>query len=128
MLLTVNVSNSNILLGVFCDKNLLFSADICTNISKTRDEYAIDISAVLHLHNFCARDIDGVILACVVPALSQTIKSALGLLYTGKIFVVGPGLKSGLKIRAENPSQVGASLVCQSVAILDKYTPPCILI
>ncbi|MEG0091572.1 MAG: type III pantothenate kinase, partial [Oscillospiraceae bacterium] len=68
------------------------------------------------------------ILACVVPALSQTIKSALGYLYSGKIFVVGPGLKSGLKIKAENPTQVGASLVCQSVAILDKYTPPCILI
>lgn len=128
MLLAVNVSNSNILLGVFRDNDLLFKACISTSLAKSVDEYAVGVSGVLALHNCQREDIHGVILSCVVPALSNTIKSALSYLYNCKVFTVGPGLKTGLKIKAENPTLVGASLVCQSVAILEKYPPPCLLI
>lgn len=128
MLLVVNVSNTNILMGVFFKDELLFKSRLSTNINKSSDEYAVGINGMLTLYNCKSEDIDGVILSCVVPSLIPTIKSALAFIYSGKIFVVGPGLKSGLKIRAEAPSQVGASLVCQSVALLRKFSPPCLLI
>ena len=128
MLLTVNVSNTTILLGGFEEKILVFSSSVHTDAKKSSDEYAVQIISVLNLHGYNKSEISGVIMSCVVPSLAGTIKEALEFLYDGKIFVVGPGLKTGLNIRAENPSELGSSIVCQAVATLDEFKAPCIII
>ena len=63
-----------------------------------------------------------------MPSLASIIKEAISFIYKGKIFIVGPKLKNGLKIKSENPSQIGSSLICQSVALNKKYPMPCLLI
>ena len=128
MLLCVNVSNSKITLGVFDDEKIVLKTSVSATVGKTTTEYAVLFKSVFDLHNFDTAKIDGVIIACVVPALTAAVRDALGFIYKGKIFVVGPKLKNGLKIKSENPSQIGASLICQSVALADKYPMPCLLI
>ncbi len=128
MLLCVNVSNSNIIIGAFNQDELSFKTLVSASSDKTAPEYAVIFKSVFELYGFSSDDISGVIISCVVPSLTSTIKDALQFLYKGKIFVVGPKLKTGLKIKSENPSQIGSSLVCQAVALTDKYPMPCLLI
>lgn len=128
MLLCLNVSNSDIIIGAYDDDKLFLKTTVSTVTGKSASEYAATFKSVFGLYDFRQDDISGVILSCVVPALTATIKEALQLIYNGKIFVVGPKLKTGLKIKSENPSQIGSSLICQSVALTDKYPMPCLLI
>ena len=128
MLLCVNVSNSEILLGVYKEDKLYFKTSVSTSLTRTGQEYAAIFKSVFSLYNFDCRSITGVIVACVVPSLTAVVKDALEFIYKGKIYIVGPKLKTGLKIKSENPSQIGANLISQSVAITDKYPMPCLLI
>lgn len=128
MLLCVNVSNSKITMGIFDGDEIVLKTSVSAIIGKTTTEYAVLFKSVFDLHNFETTKIDGVIIACVVPALTAAVRDALGFIYKGRIFIVGPKLKNGLKIKSENPGQIGASLICQSVALLDKYQTPCLLI
>lgn len=128
MVLTVNVSNSNILLGVYEDGRQQFCAAMHTNLLKSADEYAVQMRSVLELYGARISEISGVILSCVVPSMLSCIRRALGHLYTGRIYVAGPGLKTGLSIRTDDPSQLGSELVCSAVAVLAQYTPPCVII
>lgn len=128
MLLCVNVSNSKITMGIFDGDDIILKTSVSATVGKTTTEYAVLFKSVFDLHCFDTRQIDGVIIACVVPALTAAVRDALGFIYKGKIFIVGPKLKNGLKIKSENPSQIGASLICQSVALTDKYPMPCLLI
>lgn len=128
MLLCVNVSNTKIIMGVFNGEDLVLKTSVSAAVGKTTTEYAVLFKSVFDLHKFDTSDIDGVIIACVVPALTAAVRDALGFIYKGKIYVVGPKLKTGLKIKSENPSQIGASLICQSVALAGKYPLPCLLI
>ena len=121
MLLCVNVSNSKITMGVFDKDELVLKTSVSATVGKTTTEYAVLFKSVFDLHNLDTTKITGVIIACVVPALSAAVRDALGFIYKGKIYIVGPKLKNGLKIKSENPSQIGASLICQSVALTDKY-------
>ncbi|MBR2027512.1 MAG: type III pantothenate kinase [Oscillospiraceae bacterium] len=128
MLLCVNVSNSKITLGVFDRDDIILKTSVSATVGKTTTEYAVLFKSVFDLHNFDTEKINGVIISCVVPALTAAVRDALGYIYKGKIFIVGPKLKNGLKIKSENPSQIGASLICQSVALTEKYPMPCLLI
>ena len=128
MLLCVNVSNSKITMGVFEDDELVLKTSVSATVGKTTTEYAVLFKSVFDLHNFDTNQIDGVIIACVVPALTAAVRDALAFIYKGKIYIVGPKLRNGLKIKSENPSQIGASLICQAVAMADKYPLPCLLI
>lgn len=128
MLLTVNISNSNILMGVFHGQELAAKVSFHTDRQYTADEYALKFISLLQLKGIHTKDIDGVITACVVPGVQSVIKDALASVFSCKIYTVGPGLKTGVKIHTEIPSQVGAGLICQSAAILAEFKPPCILI
>ena len=128
MILCLNVSNSAIAVGAFDDNKLYFKTTVSTVVGKSSSEYAAVLKSVFDLYSFRTEDINGVIISCVVPALTATIRDALQLLYGGKIYIVGPKLKTGLKIKSENPSQIGSGLICQSVALTEKYPMPCLLI
>lgn len=128
MLLAVNISNSNILMGVYENGARKFCSSMHTNPAKSADEYAAQLGSVLALYGIQPAHLSGVIVSCVVPSMLQCIRGALGRLYAGRIYLVGPGLKTGLSIRTDDPSQVGSELVCCAVAALSMAAPPCVIV
>ncbi|MBQ8768184.1 MAG: type III pantothenate kinase [Oscillospiraceae bacterium] len=128
MILTVDIGNSNIVLGGVEDDKILMEARLRTDATKTSDEYCIDLSRILDVYHIAAEDIEGAIIASVVPQVLNSMQTAIKKL-TGKAsLVVGPGLKTGLNIKIENPSQTGADLVVGNVAALRQHKPPLIVI
>ncbi|BFJ85705.1 type III pantothenate kinase [Ruthenibacterium sp. CLA-JM-H11] len=128
MVLTVNVSNTSVLLGAYEEGRQAFFASLHTNLSKTSDEYAVQMQSVLALYGRTPAEITGVIFSCVVPSLLSCIRHALSHLYSGRIYTVGPGLKTGLAIRMDDPSQLGSELVCCAVEVLAAYPHPCVIV
>ena len=128
MILAVDIGNSNIVLGGIQGDNIAFEARLRTEPTKTSDEYCIDVKIILDVYGFKREDVEGAIISSVVPQVLNSIKTAIKKL-TGKTsLVVGPGLKTGLNIRVENPSQTGADLVVGSVAALREHKPPLIVV
>ncbi len=128
MLLAVNVSNSNILIGAYQGGARQFCSNMHTSPVKSADEYAVQLASVLALYGVQPADLSGVILSCVVPSMLSCLRGALGRLYAGRIYLVGPGLKTGLSIRTSDPAQLGSDLVCCAVAALAAARPPCVII
>lgn len=128
VILAVNISNSNILLGAYEDGQRRFCSGMHTNPLKSPDEYAAQIGSVLALYGVQAGDISGVILSCVVPSMLSCVRGALARLYPGRIYLVGPGLKTGVPIRTDDPSQLGSELVCCAAAALAQCGPPCVAV
>ena len=128
MILTIDVGNSNIVLGGIRDDEILFEARLRTDATKTSDEYCIDLKMILEVYHVTPADIEGSIIASVVPQVLNSMQTAVKKL-TGKAsLVVGPGLKTGLNIAIENPSQAGADLVVGCVAALRKHKAPLIIV
>jgi type III pantothenate kinase len=126
MILTIDVGNTHTIIGAFCEDKLLFTSRISTDRHKTQDEYAVAIRSVLSLHG-ATDSIDGAIISSVVPQVSSLLENAIKMLFGCKVFVVGPGVKTGLNIKIDNPAQLGADLVCVSVAAQNKYPLPSIV-
>lgn len=125
MLLTVDVGNTNIVIGILDGKTLINSGRLSTDIDKTADEYAMTIYSFLQLNN--ALDIDGAIISSVVPALVRTLVDAIKTVCNVDALVVGPGIKTGLSIKIDDPAQLGADLVVGAVAAKEKYPQPTII-
>ena len=128
MILAVDIGNSNIVIGGIDQRDIVFQARLRTDSTKTSDEYCIDLKMILDVYEVDPKKIEGSIIASVVPQVLNSVKTALRKLI-GKIsLVVGPGLKTGLNIQVENPSQTGADLVVGCVAALQEHKPPLIVI
>lgn len=125
MLLAVDVGNTNIVLGVIDGEKLVSSGRFSTNIYETEDECAMKIYSFLNLHNNI--QIDGAIISSVVPALVTTLKKAIHTVCKVNAIVVGPGIKTGLSIKIDDPAQLGADLVVGAVAAKEKYPQPTII-
>lgn len=128
MILTVDIGNSNIVIGGVEGDEILFEGRIRTEATKTSDEYCIDLKILLDVYKIDAAAVEGAIIASVVPQVLNSMQTAIRKL-TGKTsLIVGPGLKTGLDIKVENPSQTGADLVVGCVAALKEHKPPMIVI
>lgn len=125
MILAVDVGNTNIVLGVFDGEELVLSGRLSTNTHETYEECAMRIHSFLSIHN--SLEIDGAIVSSVVPSLNHTIKKAIRLLTGVDTLIVGPGIKTGLPIKIDNPSQLGADIVVGAVAAKAKYPCPIIV-
>ena len=128
MILAVDIGNSNIVLGGIQGDTIAFEARLRTEPTKTSDEYCIDVKIILDVYGFKPEDVEGAIISSVVPQVLNSIKTAIKKLTGKTALVVGPGLKTGLNIRVENPSQTGADLVVGSVAALREHKPPLIVV
>ena len=128
MILAVDIGNSNIVIGGISGSDICFEARLRTDSTKTSDEYCIDIKMILDVYGSKTEDVEGTIVASVVPQVLNSIKTALKKLTGKNTLVVGPGLKTGLNIKIENPAQTGADLVVGSVAALREHKPPLIVI
>lgn len=128
MILTIDIGNSNIVLGGIKDKDIVFEARLRTEATKTSDQYCVDLKILMEVYGVNSKEIEGTIIASVVPQVLNSMRTAIQKL-TGKVpLVVGPGLKTGLNILLENPGQTGADLVAADVAALREHKPPLILI
>lgn len=125
MLLAIDVGNTNIVLGVVDGDELKISGRLSTNINETDEEYAMKLNAFLDIHK--ASDIDGAIISSVVPALNRTLANAVKMVCSVNPIIVGPGVKTGLSIKIDDPAQLGADLVVGAVAAKAKYPCPIII-
>ena len=128
MILTIDIGNSNIVVAGVEDDDIVFEARLRTDPTKTSDEYCIDLKMILEVYGIKSERIDGSIIGSVVPQVLNSVQTAIKKLTGKAALVVGPGLKTGLNIRIENPSQTGADLVIGAVAALREHKPPMIIV
>lgn len=128
MILVVDVGNTNIVLGLYDKRELKQHWRLSTNRFSTVDEYGILLTGLFQLANVRVEQIEGVMLSCVVPPM-MNIFERLFVQYIGKeALVVGPGIRTGLNIRYENPKDVGADRIVNAVAGIERYGAPLILV
>lgn len=128
MLLAIDIGNTNITLGAYDGDVLHFTARLATDQKKTADQYAIDLKDILTLHNVEYINIEDCIISSVVPAVGSAISRAVSLLCDIVPLNLGPGVKTGLNIKIDNPAQLGADLVAGAVGAISEYTLPCVVI
>ena len=128
MILTIDVGNSNIVIGGVREDEIVFEGRLRTETTKTSDQYCMDLKSLLDIYKIQTEQIEGAIIASVVPQVLNSMQTAVKKLTGLNSLVVGPGLKTGLNIRLENPSQTGADLVVGCVAALREHKPPMIVI
>ena len=128
MILAIDIGNSNIVIGGVEGDEIVFEARLRTEATKTSDQYCVDLKILLDVYEVSRESIEGVIVASVVPQVLNSMQTAVKKLTGKNCLVVGPGLKTGLNILIENPSQTGADLVVGSVAALRDHKPPMIVV
>ena len=128
MILTIEIGNSTITLGGVEGSDIRFECRINTDRVKTSDTYCIDLKTLFEIYGIDMASIEGVIISSVVPQVLNSVRTAIRKLLNTEPLVVGPGLKTGLDIRLENPGQMGADLVAADVAALSEHKPPLIII
>lgn len=127
MILAVDVGNTNIVLGFLDGEKLVHECRLSTSADDSADEYAIKLKSIFEIFKIDVDDIEGSVLSTVVPPLNRTISKALMLITGKKPIVVGPGVKTGLNIKINNPAELGADMVVGAVASIAKYPCPQIL-
>ena len=128
MILTVNIGNTHITIAGYEHDTLQFSGRLHSSPAATVDEYAMNLLNLLSLYQVAPERIEGGILGSVVPALTGRVLAALRMLCSARFLTVGPGLKSGIKLRLDNPAQLGGELLCAIVGALQRCTPPCVVV
>jgi type III pantothenate kinase len=128
MLLAVDIGNTNVTFGVFDGQDLQATGRFATNITREGDEYAVLMINMLSLEGVDRSQIDGAVLASVVPPLTSTIEDVLRKHFKVKPLRVGAGVKTGLRILYEDPREVGADRIADAVAALRLHKPPLIVV
>ena len=128
MILAVDIGNTNIVLGCIEDGKILFEARTATDRLKTSDQYCVELKSLLALYEVSPKDISGSIVSSVVPPVLNSVKTAIYKLTGGDCLVVGPGIKTGMNIRMDNPLEVGSDLIVASVAAIAEYGAPLLLV
>ena len=118
MILAVDIGNSNIVLGCFENEKILFIERLSTNQNSTVLEYTVLIKNILELNNLSHHSIEGGIISSVVPSVTHTVQEAMVRLTGKHVMIVGPGIKTGLKILLDNPAQLGSDRVADAVAAI----------
>lgn len=128
MILVVDIGNTNIVLGVYRGSELLHHFRLSTARQSTVDEYGVLIQNLFNMSHLSFKDMEGVIISSVVPPLVQVIVE-MCVKYIGKDpLLVGPGIKTGLNLRYENPREVGADRIVNAVAAIEQYQCPLVVV
>lgn len=129
MLLTIDIGNTQIKIGGYDNDSLVFVSRLQTNVHKSEDEYAVNLRDIFDLNDCNYSQFDGAIVSSVVPPLSAVFKKAVKkILRSNRVYLISPGLKTGLDIKIDNPGTLGADMVCGAVCALDRYALPCIIV
>lgn len=128
MILVIDVGNTNITYGVYDTGKLKATFRITTKAPRTSDEYGLVLADMLKLKNISLSDIEGTIIASVVSDVMHSLTGSI-FRYTGHApLVVGPGVKTGIKVATENPRAIGADRIADAVAAYEKYGGPILVI
>ncbi len=128
MILAIDIGNSTIVMGCVNDETILFEERVATRSDKTKIEHAMVIKSMIELNGVNVEDIKGTIIASVVPPLTNVIKAAVRMITGIEPLVVGPGVKTGLPIRMDDPRTVGSDLIVAAVAASHEYGSPVIIV
>jgi type III pantothenate kinase len=128
MILAVDIGNTNIVVGLLDKTNIINSARLATDKKKTDMDFLIQLKLMLSVFKVKDTEIEGSILSSVVPELTNQILNALKLLLNKKPLVIGPGIKTGLNIKIDNPQTLGSDRVCDAVCVIEEYKVPAIII
>lgn len=121
LILVMNAGNSNIILGVYQNDKLAYHWRMETNIRKTEDEYAMQVKAFFSHEGILFEQIKGIIISSVVPPIMFALEAMCQKYFRVQPLIVGPGVKTGLNIKYENPREVGADLIVNGVAAVSEY-------
>ena len=121
MILVLDVGNSNIVLGVYDNNHLAFHWRMGTDRHKTADEYAMQINSFFTHAGISFKQIKGIVISSVVPSIMFTIEEVCNKYFHVKPIIVGPGVKTGLNIKYENPREVGANRIVNAIAAIQEY-------
>ncbi|MBE1447202.1 type III pantothenate kinase [Paenibacillus sp. OAS669] len=128
MILAVDVGNTNIVLGLYEGDQLLHHWRLSTNRSSTTDEYGMMIYNLFQHSGLELDQIEGIIISSVVPPLMFVLEQLCSKYLKKTPLIVGPGIKTGLNVRYENPREVGADRIANAVAAIELYGAPCIVV
>jgi type III pantothenate kinase len=128
MLLAIDIGNTNIVIGCIQDDQIVFKARIATDRTRTSDQYGVEIKNMIEALGSKISDISDCIISSVVPPVFNSVRTGVIKIIGKQPMVVGPGLKTGLNIHVDVPSQVGSDRIVIAVAALAEYQAPLILI
>ncbi|MGH9520371.1 MAG: type III pantothenate kinase, partial [Terriglobales bacterium] len=128
MLLALDVGNSNLVLGLFRGQELAASWRLTTNRAQTGDEFRLLLSGIFAARGMVSSAVEGIIVASVVPSLDAMLREALRAHFACDPLWVGPGLKTGMPIRYDNPADVGADRIVNAVAGFARHGGPLIIV
>lgn len=128
MLLAFDVGNTNIVLGVFDDGQLIQNWRMETLAHRSADEYGMTVNQLFDFAGLKFEDVGDVIISTVVPSVLYTLQHMAQKYFDKKALIVGQDLETGLKIKYDDPNQVGADRIVNAVAALDKYGGPLLIV
>ena len=128
MILVFDVGNTNMVIGVYEGEELLTHWRLRTDTLRTADEYGMSLHSLFDYHQLDMKKIKAVVISSVVPTLMMELNRMSERYFGCKPLVVGPGTRSGLAIRYDNPREVGADRVVNAVAAYEKYGGPLIIL
>lgn len=128
MILVVDVGNTNITFGVYKGQNLLATFHITTKTPRTSDEYGVILLELLERKGVDVAELEGSIIASVVPDVMHSLTGGIMRYTNTKPLIVGPGVKTGIKVLTENPRSIGADRMVDAVAAYEKYGGPVLVI
>ena len=128
MIFVLDVGNTNTVLGVYENDKLVHHWRIETSRNKTEDEYGMIVKNLLQHVGITFKDFNGIIISSVVPPIMFSLERMCNKYFGINPIVVGPGIKTGLNIKYENPREVGADRIVNAVAAIREYGSPLIIV
>ncbi len=128
MILLVDVGNTNIVLGVHSKNEYIACWRISTDCKKTSDEYSIQVMQLFNQHKLNPEDVEGIIVSSVVPNAMHSLENMIKKCFKKEPIIVGPGIKTGLNIKYDNPKEAGADRIVNAVAAFEQYRRELIII
>lgn len=127
MILAIDIGNTNIVLGGIREGEIVFVARMATEHTRTEDEYGVTMKQILELYGVRPAEITGAIISSVVPPVTGAIQGAVRTVTGCTALLVKNGIRTGLNLKVENPSALGADMIVNAVAALAEYRPPLII-
>jgi len=128
MILVIDVGNTHTVIGVYKEEKLLGYWRVSTDLNKTEDEYGMLVKNLLSNSNLSLSDIKSVVISCVIPPVSWILKKMSIDYFKVSALVVGPGIKTGICIKTDNPKEVGADRIVNAIAAYKLYGGPVIIV
>jgi type III pantothenate kinase len=128
VLLAIDVGNTNVTLALFDGEKLIADWRVISHRERTADEVAVELRQLFDLRGFDLGVVDGVVIASVVPTINQAMVEASRRYLKCEPVIVGPGVKTSVKVRYENPRDVGADRIANALAAFTKYGGPIVVI